>query len=268
MPVLVTRAHTTLGQLTVARVLRSGGEVRAFVTGAVDVQALRGAGAIVASGDLLDEGHLEAAMEQVHTVVHLGRGLLAPSADLVVEEAATVLTAALGAGVQRLITTSAPGAAPGVMDRFRAALGEVEQLFATAPLPSVALRTSLVDTPALRDALAGVRSPASTLATEVAPVRVEDVVEALWFLDDIRATAHEGHVVLAAPGPERMSIADYLDRAGVGAPGAVGRLVGRVWRDPATQPLLAGGLPGPWVPEAEWPSVWELAGIEPQPVAA
>jgi uncharacterized protein YbjT (DUF2867 family) len=266
VPVLVTRAHTTLGQLAVARVLRSGGEVRAFVTGAVDVQALRRAGAVVASGELIDEGHLEAAMEQVHTVVHLGRGLLAASADRIVEEAATVLTAALGAGVRRLITTSVTGADPRADDPLRAALGEVERLFADAPLPSVALRLSLVDTPALRDALAAARPGSAALAGRVAPVRVEDVVEAISFLDEIRSTAHEGHVVLAAPGPERLTLAGYLERVGVGAPGAVGRLVGRVWRDPATRPLLAGALDGPWIPDPRWPVVWDLAGTVPRPV--
>lgn len=266
MPVLVTRAHTTLGQLTVARVLRSGGQVRAFVSGPVDVQGLRRAGAIVASGDLLDEGHLEAAMEQVHTVVHLGRGLLSPSDDLIVEEAATVLTAALGAGVQRLITTSVAAGSDGAEDPYRTALREVERLFADAPLPSVVLRTGLVDTPGLRDAVAATRLPPSTLDAVVVPVRAEDVVEAISFLDDVRSTAHEGHVVLAAPGPEPLTLAAYLEQVGVGAPGAVGRLVGRVWRDPAELPLLADGLAGPWVPAAAWPVVWELAELEPAPV--
>lgn len=263
MPVLVTRAHTTLGQLTVARVLRSGGEVRAFVSGPADVQGLRRAGAIVASGDLLDEGHLEAAMEQVHTVIHLGRGLLAPSAELLVEEAATVVTAALGAGVQRLITPSVAGADPGAGDPYRRALGEVEQLFESAPVPSVVLRTSLLDTPAMRDALAALRPTPSQLDTPVAPVRLEDVVEAIWFLDEIRSTAHEGHVVLAAPGPARLTLAQHLEAIGIGAPGTVGRLVGRVWKDPATQPLLAEALAGPWLPDPEWPVVWELADISP-----
>jgi hypothetical protein len=70
MPVLVTSAQHPLARRIALRLLEEGGEVRAYAHGAV--ADLRAAGAIVASGEVDDEGRLEAAMVQVHTVVHVG----------------------------------------------------------------------------------------------------------------------------------------------------------------------------------------------------
>lgn len=256
MPVLVTNAHTDLGQRVVAEVVATGGQVRAYVSGPVDVGALRSAGVVVAAGDAFDEGHLEAAMEQVHTVVHLGPGLLAPSADAIVDHAAVVVTAAIGAGVSRFITLSAPGAGGG--DAYRRALGEVESLASDAPLPTVVLRTSLIDTPAVRDALAAARPDAATLDNDVAPLDLAEVAEGIAFIDDLRSSAHEGHVVLRYAGRRRTTFRDYLDESGIGAPGAVGRLVGRVWKAPEEHPLLGDALAGPWIPEDDLPDLRDL----------
>ena len=84
MPVLVTAADRALGGLVVRRILREGGEVRAFGAGG-DMQMLRAAGAIVASGEPDDEGLLEAALADVHTVIHPVTGLLGAT-SFVVEE--------------------------------------------------------------------------------------------------------------------------------------------------------------------------------------
>ncbi|MEX0835077.1 MAG: hypothetical protein WD010_03230, partial [Nitriliruptor sp.] len=82
MPVLITGAHRPLARRIAAALLEEGGEVRAHTSG--DAASLRAGGAIVAGGDADDEGHLESSMAQVHTVVHVGRGVLAPSPDVLV----------------------------------------------------------------------------------------------------------------------------------------------------------------------------------------
>lgn len=261
MPVLVTAADSPLGARLVSRLLRTGGEVRAFATGGpADLPA----GAFVATGDLLDEGHLEAAMEQAHTVVHLGAGLVTASPERLVEEAATVVTAALGAGVRRLIALSVAGAGPGAGDRLRRAFGRVEELLAEAPVPSVALRTSLPDLPEVTDALAAAPLTAEHLGVLVAPVRGQDVVELLAAFDAARSRAEEGHAVFAAEGPQRMTLGDFLERVGIDPPGRVGRLVGRVWRPPGELTPFLQALPGPWVSREAWvPDAFAFAGIEP-----
>lgn len=264
MPVLVTAADSPLGARLVTRLLGTGGEVRAFATGGgADLPG----GAFVATGDLLDEGHLEAAMEQAHTVIHLGAGLVATSPDGLVEEAATVVTAALGAGVRRLIALSVAGAGPGAGDPLRRAFGRVEELVAEAPVPSVALRTSLPDLPEVTEALSVAPLTGEHLNALVAPVRGDDVVELLAAFDAARSRAEEGHAVFAAEGPERMSLGDYLERAGVEPPGRVGRLVGRVWRPPGQLTPFLQALPGPWVSREDWvPDAFAFAGLEPRAV--
>lgn len=252
MPVLVTVDDSPVGPETVRQLLGFGGEVRAFCTPAGDVAAVRSAGAITAAGDLLDEGHLEAAMEGVHTVVHLCTAPLGRTGRRLLEEAATVVTAALGARAQRLVVLSVAGAAADAADGYRRALGEVEDLLVRAPVPSVAVRASLVDTPALRDALAGLRPTEADLDATVAPVRPDDVAAVLVAADAARSTATDGHAVLSAEGPQRMTLADYLEHAGVGPPGRVAQLVGRVWRPPDEVALLAGALAGRWVEDESW----------------
>lgn len=270
MPVLVTAADTALGSRVVRRLLREGGEVRAY--GGGGAEGLRGAGAIVANGDLDDEGRLEAAMAQVHTVIHLTGGLLSRAIVRAVAEAETVVTAAANAGVRRLILLSLPGASPEAGDHLRRAKARVEAVAERAAVPTVVLRTSLVDTPALRDALASMRPGPELLDTPVAPLRSEDLIELLVAFDSARSQAQRGHAVFAADGPQRMRLTDYLERVGVGGPEAVGTLVGRVWRPADTVPLLAPALPGPWVARDDriggdpLPDAWSLADLTPAPI--
>lgn len=269
MPVLVTAAASPVGHCLVARLLATGGEVRAFCTDADRAAPLRRSGAVVACGDLLDEGHLEAAMAGVHTVVHLGAGPLVPDAQRIVEEAATVATAALTAHARRLVALSVAGARPDAADAYRRALGEVEDLVRRVPVPTVVLRTSLVDTAELRDALASVRPDAGALQQPVAPVRPDDVAAVAAAVDAARSTAAEGHAVLSVEGPDRMPLSAYLERVGIAAPGRVGRLIGRVWRPPHEVALLVEALRGRWVEDASWVADGcEFAAVTPQPVGA
>lgn len=264
MPVLVTAADTSIGARLVHRLLGSGGEVRAFCRGGAP--SLRAAGAIVAVGDLDDEGHLEAAMEQVHTVVHLAGGLLSPSKERVVADATAVVRAAVGARVNRVIALSVPNPDP-TADPLRRAKAVTERLLREASLPTVVVRASLVDTPGLQDALAAVRFGSEELQTTLAPVRENDLVATLVALDEARSTAHEGHVVFHAVGPEVMTLGTYLATTGVAQPG--GNLVGRTWRPPGTWPLLRAGLTGPWLPsEGDGFDLWDFTDVTPAPIAS
>lgn len=261
MPVLVTGAHRPLARRVAAALLEEGGEVRAHASG--DVGALRAAGAIVASGTGDDEGHLEAALAQVHTVVHVGRGLLAPAPEVLVHEAAVLARAAAGAGVRRIVALSAPGAAVDATDPLRAALGEVERILASAPVPTVVVRTSLVDTPALRDALATAGLSPEEREVPVAPVRAEDVVALVVAFDRLRSSAETGHATFRADGPTPLPLGAYLERVGVTKPGS-GSLVGRRALDPARVPMLLPALRGPWVGDVrDGPDAWEFTGTLP-----
>jgi uncharacterized protein YbjT (DUF2867 family) len=262
VPVLVTAAHRPLPRRLAARLLEEGGEVRVAAWG--DVSSLRAAGAFVVAGTPDDEGRLEAALAEVHTVVHVGGGLHTRDPDATIAEAEVVAAAAENAGVRRLIALSLPGADTEAGEPLRRAKGEIEARFAAANPPSVVIRVSLLDTPATRDALATAGFAADVLDTEVAPVRVTDLLELVVAFDRARGQASHGHLVVSADGPQRCTIADHLRRIGVTGPGR-GSLVGRRFADPARTPLLSGALTGgPWWTDD--PAIldgWRFAGIEP-----
>lgn len=259
MPVLVTSAQRSLPRRIARRLLDEGGEVRAYAHG--DASSLRAAGAMVATGEVDDEGHLEAALEQAHTVVHVGGGLLSSDLDALERDAEVVATAATNAGVRRVILLSLPGADPAADEPLRRAKGRVERRFAQADPPSVVLRASWVDTDASADALL-----TSGLATElgdveIAPVRVEDLVELVVAFDRARSSASEGHLVVAADGPERRTLAEHLARREGGGTS----LVGRRLPDPAVVERLRQALTGGpwWTADPVVVDGWEFAGIDP-----
>ncbi|MBW3562969.1 MAG: NAD(P)H-binding protein [Actinobacteria bacterium] len=262
MPVLVTKPETTLGREVIREVARTGGQVRAFGSTDAPTAELRQLGAVVASGSLLDEGHLETAMEQVHTVIHLGVDPLASSADLVVEEAATVLSAAVGAGIRRLLVLSLPGAAPGADDPLRRAAGEVELLAREGPFPATVVRASLVDSPELRAEAARVPLPSTVLENPVAPVRPDDLAALFMWLDDQRELAGGTLEVLAAEGPTVLPLRDHLRGVGVTPMSTVGRVVERL-RPGSPGSVLAETLAGPWLSGGGIADGWLRAGIEP-----
>lgn len=261
MPVLVFAADAPLGRRITLRLLAEGGEVRAYASGDGEVASLRAAGAFVASGDPDDEGLLDAALAEVHTVVDAREQLLAIDPEHLVVASRTLAVAAANAGVRRVIALSLPGAAPDADDGLRRALGTAERILADAAVPTVVLRTSLLDTPELRDALATVRPGQEAREQTVAPLRVDDLVELVVAFDALRSRAAEGHVVFRADGPETMTLDDYLRRAGV--EGA--SLIGRRYADPGTRRLLVAALAaGPWrVADPAVPDAWSFAGLRP-----
>lgn len=237
MPVLVAPADTPLGVAFVQSLRGLGAEVRAYATGAGNVGALRAAGAYVAVGDLDDEGRLDAAMTDAHTVVALHADPLANDAEVLDAHLRVFLTAARKAEVARLVVRSVPRAS-GSADPLRAVCASIERALESLPLPTVAVRTSLVDTPALRDAAVSLGTSRIDTDVQVATLHPDDVVDALVALDDARSTMSEGHVVFHLQGRPR-TLASYLDHCGEG-------MVGRVYTPGTKVPLLAPSLRTPW----------------------
>ena len=261
MPVLVTAAHQPLARRIATRLLAEGGEVRAFGHG--DTSALRAAGAFVSAGTPDDEGRLEAALAEVHTLVHVGGGLTSSPHDIV-EHARIVARAATAAGVRRVVALSLPGADPTAGEPLRRAKGLVEAVFAEVPCPTVVVRSSVIDTPALRDALVTSGLDADDRGVEVAPVRASDLVDLVVAFDRARSRRTEGHLVVAADGPERCTIAAYLERVGAGGPAPT--RVGRRLAPAERTDRLRRALHGPWWTEDEVVvDGWRFAGITPGP---
>lgn len=252
MPVLVTAPGSSLGQAVVRLLVGLGGEVRAFCGPDAPVHTLRQMGVVCASGSLLDEGHLETAMEHVHTVVHLGVGPLAASPAQLVEETATVVSAAVGAQVKRVVATSLPGADVDADDPLRRAAAEAEQVLVEATCPTTVVRASLVDTPELRARVARTPLDASTLATPVAPVRFVDLAEVVAALDDQRGTLPDRQF-LGADGPRVVPLRDWMRAAGT---------TPMRWSLRRAGPLAAV-LAGSWT-SPDLPDAWAATGVSPR----
>jgi uncharacterized protein YbjT (DUF2867 family) len=260
MPVLVAAADTALGRPLVERLAAEGGQVRGYVTGGGDVAALRAAGAFVATGDLDDEGRLDAAMTGVHTVVHAVQGVFAESAARLVTEALTVLEAARKAGVVRVVLLSVPGADPSAGDPLRAAWGRIEQEAAASPTQTLVVRASLIDQAPLRDVFATTPPTPAQRAMAVAPVVVEDLLEGVVALDAARSETTTGHALFAADGPVT-TLDAYLREVAVGVGEAP--MVGRVYTPAARVPLLWTSLSSPWVSDdTGLADLWAFAGVE------
>lgn len=261
MPVFVAPADTPLG-VSLVRALRvDGAEVRAYATGDGDIGALRAAGAFVATGDLDDEGRLDAAMTDAHTVFALHADPLAPDAAALDTHLQVLLTAAEKAGVARLVVRSVPRP-DAAADPLRRVCAEIEAELASLPLPTVAVRTAMVDAPRLRDALVSVGGAIGDPELEVSPLHPDDVVDALVALDAARATATTGHVVFRLQGRPRR-LGDYLDHLGQG------QLVGRVYIPADRVPLLRAGLATPWCEpdDASTADLLAFAERRPRPLA-
>jgi len=234
MPVLVTGVEHAAGRLAVQRLAAGGGEVRVYCDlerdTAVDPAPLRGLGCKVAQGALDDEGHLETAMEQVHTVFHLAPNLLDDPARLL-DVAATVVAAAIGAGCRRLVLLSAIGTAAPSGNAYLEAVAQAEGLAAEAPLESIVFRAALTYGPddLLTAALAagaaagalrhGPPGPqADRPGGRHAPLWAGDLAAALAQADRDRAAAGaELHLVVPIAGPDSLEVAELV-RALRGSP--------------------------------------------------
>jgi uncharacterized protein YbjT (DUF2867 family) len=238
MPVMVTGAEDGLGAAVVRRLLATGGEVRTFLDatefGQQRARALRAQGCKVALGELDDEGHLEAALAQVHTVAHCHGGPLHdPDAQLTA--AATLASAALGAGVRRLVWVRELAGDP--TNVYLGALADIGALFDDLPIETVTLATAVRygPTDVLTSRLTGgwLSGAGAALDAAHAPVHVDDVARAVTVADQQRDAATDVHLWLGLVGPDTMTLREFLHR--LGAP------------DPDAAPP-ARDRPPPWIP--------------------
>lgn len=220
---MVIGVDTAVGRSAAQMLSGRGGEVRAFVQAASGEDPegnrlaadLRSTGCKVAHGWLDDEAHVETALEQVHTVLHLlGRPTDDPQAYL--DRTATVIGAAIGAGCRRLVLLSdlavaVPGTPPDLKgNTWLAALGEAEDMAADAPLESVVLRCATIhgpDDPLTVAVAAGALGPDPDGAHW--PVAARDVAATAVLADDQRDVASDLHVMVALAGPQRLTTARY-----------------------------------------------------------
>lgn len=221
MPVLVTGAEDGLGARVVEQLRMSGGEIRAYLDGNVvttDAAAsLRSTGCKVAVGELDDEGHLEAALAQVHTVAHCWGGPL-HDLDAQLEAAGTVASALLGAGVRRLVWVRE--LAVDSANPYLARLAEIGALFEDLPVETITLATSLrhgpTDQLTTRLAEGWLSGSGADAAAVHAPIDLEDVARAVAVADRRRDPSGELHLRLGLRGPEQMPLHEFLHR--IGAP--------------------------------------------------
>lgn len=236
MPVMVTGTDNPIGYHAVRLLAGRGGEVRVFVQtgddgiapaadppgGASTIQTYRGWGCKVAVGFLDDEAHVETALEQVHTVLHLlGRPTDDPAVYL--ERTATVIGAAIGAGCRRLVLASDLAADQPGDNPWLRALAEAEDMAADAPLESVVLRCAVVHE--ARDPLTTALA-AGGLGPDPDgshwPVAATDVAMTAVLADAERNIDTRLHVVVPLTGPERMSTAAYVEALAQHLPAAPG----------------------------------------------
>ena len=246
MPVLVHAAHRAPARALARRLLEDGGQVRSTANDGVGL--LRAEGIFTASCDPDDEGTLEAALTRVHTLVVLLGGLGRATVDGVLREGHAAARAAEGADIERAVLVTIAGADERAGDPLRRAHGEVATAFAALPLPSIEVRTGLVDTPAATDLLLAAGLAPEDRERTVAPVPVTDLIELIVAIDHARSRAAEGHLVVAADGPVRRSIEDHLTRAGPDRGEDTGRrrLTGRRVPTAAARDALVATLDGPW----------------------
>lgn len=213
MPVLVTGAEHALGRAIVAALCRREGEVRAFLDPAAApagaVEALRGAGVKTARGASDDEALLQTALEGAHTLVHAAADPMADPAR-VVDDVASVISAALSAQVTRLVLVSHLGADEAAGNEWLAALAEAESLVADAPLPTVIIRRAL--TYGLDDELTHAiaeGAPGADPDALHAPVWIDDLAAAV-VAADARDVTPVPHLVVPLAGPRMASLSEVI----------------------------------------------------------
>jgi len=212
MPVLVTGATGCVGRVLVPKLVGSGGQVRVYVR--LDVPEYRSLGVKIAVGEADHEGRLEAALEQVHTIVHLTGGPLpdrettAEWLNLVTTEVA--VTAAGNAGVRRFLFLSPLNADPNSDQPYLAAKGKAEEAIRRSGMEHAIFRCAPIVGPgsALLNALGrGFSSDA-----RINPIAVDDVASALVAADtrdaELRGTWELG-------GPETLTMSQLAERLGL-----------------------------------------------------
>lgn len=209
--------------------------------GSGDITDFRHQGAFVSVGTWDDEGKLEAALTEVHTLVFIPHGLAAP-ASASHAAARVAARAATQAGVQRVLMVSALGAADST-EPYRESLHAAEQALSAVPAQTLILRTNLVATPRLIDAvLTGDLDAVSDV--DVAPVSMRDIAALVAAYDQARSDRNDGTLVVRCDGATTLPLGVYREqvRAGVGGGGRLGRKVLQSEEMAALRRFIAAGF--------------------------
>lgn len=219
---MICGAATAVGRRIGESLLDEGGEVRLFGLG--DLSALRQQGAFVSAGTWDDEGRLEAALTDAHTLVFVPHGISGP-AHQIAAAAKVAATAATNAEIKRVIMLSSLGACRST-EPYRVALAEAERHLSDVPAPTLVLRANLVESPRLIDAL--LTADLDGLDdVPVAPVGVAELAELVVAFDQARADSQDGVLTLRCSGETTLTFGAYRDavRERYASVGRVGRRV-------------------------------------------
>lgn len=211
MPVLVTGATGVVGRALIPKLVASGGQVRVY--GRRDVPEYRAIGVHVAVGEADHEGRLEAALEQVHTLVHLVGGPILEGLTTIewlnLETTRVALRAAENAEVRRVLFLSHVGADEDSDHLYLVTKARAEEEIRKAPIEHAILRCAPILGPA--SVFSGfLESGVVRGAQRVNPIVVEDVASFLEAADtreaEVRGTWEIG-------GPDVVTLDDLGGRA-------------------------------------------------------
>lgn len=216
MPVAVIGATSVVGRALVPLLTARGGEVRVSAPDRAAAERFRALGAKAAVGE--PEEALWPLLQDAHTVCLVGTDPLAPddaTERMNREVVEATVSAAVRAGLRRVLFLSSVGASPGSDNATLRALGAAEDLVRGSGLEHVVLRVTHPVGPgatwlAVTRALVMRRPPVvvGPGTQALAPVHAEDVARILAAADDRADPVGE---LLAAEGPDRLSADQAAD---------------------------------------------------------
>lgn len=247
--IAVTGASGFVARHLIPLALREGNDVRGLARRAPDGTGSAGTagGFHFVTGDVRNEGAVQALIEGSEAVIHLAPGFTPEEGleTVVLEGTRNVLAAAKDAGVGRLVYLSCLGADGSAESPYMEAKWKAEQLVRSSEVPFTILRSSLIvgngdgvtDSLArLAQTLPAVPVPGSGMARQQ-PIDVQDLARCL-----LAALTQETLLNDTFPvgGPMFITIRQLADlvqaRLGLAKP--------KVLMPPAILPLLRGLLPG------------------------
>ncbi|MFC7018509.1 MULTISPECIES: NAD(P)H-binding protein [Haloarcula] len=244
MHVLVTGATGFVGSHLVSALRAADHDVRALVRDPAGYDPAPGVE--VATGDLLEPGSFDAALEGVDAAVYLVHSMGAGDdyEDRDRRAAQNFRAAATEAGVDRVVYLGGLGGDDAPLSRHLRSRRTVEHLLAAGTYDLTTLRAAIIvgagsasfqlicELAARFPLLVTPRA----VATDCHPIAIADVVEYLVGVLETPATAGGTYEI---GGPEVMSYAEVLRRTGARAGSGVPRIV--------SLPVLSPGLSSYWV---------------------